>query len=269
MIIVKLRGGIGNQMFQYAFGRNISLKYNTELKLDTTEFSAYGKHTGYSLNIFNIDEKIATQEEINSAHNRYIETMNIFHEQPINMGDNTHFDGYFQSEKFFIDSKNIIVKDFIFKYPFTFPFSDYSEKLLKQIESSDSVGVHVRRGDYFEEEEIKKIFGVDLTNYYKSSIEHISNRVSDANFFIFSNDIDWCKKNLNYTPAIFVENNHPFNDFYLMVNCKHNIIANSTFSWWAAYLSKYNNDKIIIAPKQWFKSTLNDKDMVPDRWLRL
>ncbi|MDR1285583.1 MAG: alpha-1,2-fucosyltransferase [Campylobacteraceae bacterium] len=281
MIIVKLIGGLGNQMFQYAIGRAIAYKNNDVFKLDITGFKNYKFHNGYRLNAFNIDEKIAYIDEIkqlgvrNKILNKLLR-MGIYNykkdtfyvEKPKNETKfdpkvfsykNLYLNGYWQNEKYFLDIKDIIVKEFTLKKS----INENATKYMKFIKNSNSISIHVRRGDYLKTD---SFLGIE---YYRKAYAYILDKIDNFSFFIFSDDIEWCKENLNFIAnPIFVENTtNELEDLELMKNAKHNIIANSSFSWWAAWLNT-NKDKIIIAPNIWFKCRYGF-DPVPETWIKL
>ncbi|MDR1614938.1 MAG: alpha-1,2-fucosyltransferase [Campylobacteraceae bacterium] len=280
MIITRLIGGLGNQLFQYAIGRAITHKNSDILKLDITGFKNYKLHNGYRLNAFNIDEKIADISEIKrfGVKNRVLRKlirMGIFGykktfyvEKPENetkfdpkvfLYQNLYLSGYWQNEKYFSDIRDIIVKEFTLKKS----ISENIAKYMKLIKNSSSVSIHIRRGDYLNAD---ASLGIE---YYKKALEYIRERINNPSFFIFSDDISWCKENLNFIiNPIFIESTtSELEDLELMKNVKHNIIANSSFSWWAAWLNE-NEEKIVIAPKVWFKNRAGF-DPVPEAWIKL
>ena len=177
-------------------------------------------------------------------------------------------EGYFQSEKYFIDIAEDIRREFAFKTPLVGENRILSESITEQ----ESIGVHIRRGDYL----LNPLFRVHGLEYYQKAIEQILTVVEKPVFYIFSNDYEWCEKNIRIDyPLHFVNHNseqQPYFDLYLMSLCKHNIIANSSFSWWAAWLN-FNPGKKIIAPSPWVnRSTTfysNIDDIVPDLWSKV
>ncbi|MDR2789686.1 MAG: alpha-1,2-fucosyltransferase [Campylobacteraceae bacterium] len=276
---MRLIGGIGNQMFQYAAGRAIAYKNNDILKLDSIDYAKYKVHNGYRLNAFNINEQIASMHEINNfgAKNRILgklARMGIYQykketfyiemsknetkfDEKVFLYKNLYLSGYWQNEKYFLDIRDILLKEFTLKIPVK--LNEY----IDIIKNSNSVSLHVRRGDYLMHD---GFIGIE---YYKNAVKFISQKIQNPTFFIFSDDIKWCKENLNFiNNPIFVENTgSELEDLELMKNTKHNIIANSSFSWWAAWLNT-NKDKIVIAPKVWFKSRVGF-DPVPESWTKI
>jgi hypothetical protein len=292
MIIVKLIGGLGNQMFQYAAGRLLAHKYKTELKLDIRDFKNYTLRT-YDLNHFDIIENFATFSDLSRitlqsdgpAVKIFKQILkNIDHVKPIKyikeegynfqpnilkLSDDVYLDGYWQSEKYFLDIENIIRKEF----SVTESITPTSQDLITKIKSCESVSIHVRRGDYVSDPKTNSVHGICGTEYYYSAINMIRKSVECPFFFVFSDDPDWACNNIRpNAPTIYVkheDNSKDYEDIYLMSMCKHNIIANSSFSWWGAWLNG-NPEKIVIAPNKWFNSKDKDtRDLLPDKWHKL
>lgn len=292
MIIVHILGGIGNQMFQYAFARYLSIKHETKVKLDITSFEEYKLHK-YRLFVFNLEENLATTEEINNLKYKKLNLVNNFlykikgkknskyskkyiketfyHFEPefINLPDNVYLDGYWQSEKYFKPIAEILRKDFTVRKELSGKNKDFAE----QIKSGNSVSLHIRRGDYVKDASTKNMYYVDLDKYYKNSINLINENVLNPHFYIFSDDPVWVKenytKNINCSVADFNNADDGYLDLRLMSLCKHNIIANSSFSWWGAWLNN-NPEKIVTAPQKWFNTKdHNTKDLIPQDWIKL
>lgn len=280
MKIVQLRGGLGNQMFQYAFGQLLG----KETQYDASWFEYTKKnlkvtHRNYELNFFNIQPKILTKKQmrkykknnkllfffgVETRLRKIIETpLNIYNPNFLNEEEGL-FEGYFQCAQYYEPIRAKLLKDFVPKNE----MSIKNKEILEQIQSTNSVSLHVRRGDYLK---LQHIHGLCDIVYYEKAIEHISNHIKEPHFFLFSDDIDWVKENLkiNY-PYTVIDINHNDNspwDIWLMKHCKHNIIANSSFSWWGAWLNE-NPNKIVIAPKKW--TTDGEKtDIIPTIWKRI
>ncbi|ENM5934579.1 alpha-1,2-fucosyltransferase [Vibrio mimicus] len=281
MIIVKIIGGLGNQMFQYALARSIELQTNTEVKLDLQGFDTYQLHNGYRLNCFNIAEKIATKSEVE----KYIGSNNYFYrairrfcpsllkmfqtEKNHTKYDGSLFelkraylDGYWHNGKYFEPVREQLLKEFTIKGE----LSKGVRELRTRIVSSQSVSIHVRRGDFLKHPDV----GVLDIDYYKRAVECILSNVESPEFYMFSDDIEWCIEHLN-----FIENCHfvdstidELDDLMLMSSCKHNIIANSTFSWWGAWLNS-NHNKIVVCPKVWMKINPQNFRWALDEWTEL
>lgn len=291
MIIVRIMGGLGNQMFQYAVGRQLATTHNTVLKLDISDFKDYKLHD-YGLSAFKIKEIFATQEEtklfkepesgslkkklkkilrrpskLDITHIR--EKQYHFDPAILILPDSIYLDGYWQSEKYFPDVADIIRNEFTVKSPQT----NKNLALAQQISACESVSLHIRRGDYVTDEKTKTIHGTCDLDYYERCIDLLGQKVHHPCFFIFSDDPEWAMKNIKMThPATFIDHNGPkknYEDLRLMSQCRHHIIANSSFSWWGAWLGQYP-DKLVLSPSGWFKEkTFNTKDLIPSTWQRL
>ncbi|MCK5285791.1 MAG: alpha-1,2-fucosyltransferase [Candidatus Pacebacteria bacterium] len=286
MIITKLQGGLGNQMFQYAVGRFLVEKNKTTLKLDLSFYNKKqnGLQRNYSLNCFNIIKNIAKDDEINKLkkykwekgiknfiHNLFFANKAIyikeeqfnFNEKSINTSSNIYLDGYWQNEKYFKDIKNILYDEFTLNNESQVK----NTKLEEEIKNSNSVSLHIRRTDYLIKSHKYEICNLE---YYKKAIDKIALTNKNIKIFIFSDDISWSKNNLKTNfPTTFISNNKDYEDLILMSLCKHNIIANSSFSWWGAWLNK-NPNKIIITPKKWLNnSTKNTKGLIPKSWIKM
>lgn len=287
MIITRLNGGLGNQMFQYAVGRQLAQTHNTNLLLD---LSGYLSDTSrkYELDIFQIQASIASSDilkQVNFSHFnliksglhtllqnrssfRYVKEKSFnFNKKILYLPDNVYLDGYWQSEKYFKNIFNIIRDEYTIKEK---P-DEINDRYLSEINNVDSVSIHIRRGDYITNPIANQILGGCSLDYYHSAVDIIAKNVKNPYFFIFSDDNKWVKDNfkVDFPAKILSHNNNlkNYEDFRLMSQCKHNIIANSSFSWWAAWLNT-NSHKIIIAPKQWFRDkTINAKDLLPESWI--
>lgn len=289
MIVSHIIGGLGNQMFQYATGRALSLVHDVPLKLDISGFDGYGLHQGFELKrVFNCAADIASEEDVRSmlgwqsmsVIKRVVARPNMaalrrstFVVEPHfnywvgikQTPDNCYLAGYWQSEQYFQTHTAAIRADFAFKLP----LSDRNSKLALQITRGNTVSLHIRRGDYANNPKTTATHGLCSLDYYRAAIQHIAERVQSPHFFIFSDDIAWVKNNLTINfPHQYVDHNQgaeSYNDMRLMSLCQHNIIANSSFSWWGAWLNT-NAHKIVIAPKQWFANTTNVADLIPSTW---
>jgi hypothetical protein len=290
-IIVRLQGGLGNQLFQYAFGKFLSIKYNCKLKLDVSLYKYYDLHD-YSLEPYNLHEDLATSTDVPNQYltnkrilkklftigNKYLGKIEIIKEQSLKFdaellnqnNDIVYLDGYWQSELYF-DAISEQIREKLFVNSENIPNS--YNKYLQKIRESNSISIHIRRGSYTIEK-YKKVHGLTPIEYYNKSIQLIKKRVKSVNFFVFSDDTQWIKEKFNSLKNSTIIEGTPEKDYldiFLMSQCKHNIIANSTFSWWGAWLNS-NPDKIVIAPKNWylkeeFIKTTNS--LVPNKWIRL
>lgn len=294
MIVIKLIWGLGNQLSQYAMGRHIAVKNNTNLLLDRSSFETYSLHK-YSLNHFKIQANFASKNDIPwyeiRFKNRYfdfilnkikpfirtkqhiIEKGLAFNEEYLQIQwDYLYLEWYWQTEKYFIDIENIIREELQFETP---P-SHQNQILIDEIDAqSHAVSLHIRRGDYVSNKVSNGVHGTCDIDYYIRAATYISEHYPKAKFYIFSDDIPWVRENLILPyPMHFVDHNDAsanYEDMRLMSHCSHNIIANSTFSWWGAWLNS-NPEKIVIAPKQWFNSIEHlseSDDVVPQKWVRL
>lgn len=292
MVITKLIGGLGNQMFQYATGRRLAHVLGAELKLDITGFDNY-KRRAYSLEYFNIQENLASAEDVATLrtlkrgivervlakvlHKRSTHIREKhFHFDPniLNLSDGVYLDGYWQSEMYFADIAQIIRDEFTVKAPQT----GRNKELAKQIGSCESVCLSIRRGEYVTDPRINKVHGVLDLDYYWACVQELTKTVKNPHFFIFSDELEWARRNLRLSyDATFVGHNNnrpdqPNQDLSLMSQCKHHIIANSSFSWWGAWLNP-RKDKMVFAPKQWFgkeqKASKRTDDLLPATWILL
>lgn len=284
MLISQLTGGLGNQMFQYAALKAQSLRLGVDLYLDKTHFltTPLGKKNlrRYELSHFNIDEKFKkpafhwTKKYLNSkkvyaGFETFRENHVEVHQEFFDIKDNTYIEGVFQSEQYFKEFESEIRKKFIFK---TSP-SSKNFTLLEKIKTVNAVSLHVRRGDYISNTETNKLHGICDLGYYKRAIELIANKTESPYFFLFSDEPEWVQQNLVLAYPFEVINHNSgensFEDMRLMSNCKHHIIANSSFSWWGAWLNS-NKNKVVIAPKEWFQNpNWDSKDIIPDNWIKI
>lgn len=293
MIIVKLMGGLGNQMFQYAAGRSLAIENDTKLYMDSSWFeiaNSVDTPRVYELDCFNIKAsfippgKMTLIEKYEPTLKSKIYKLTKGLRQPyvvhikeknhefdgsfLKLGNNTYLDGFWQSEKYFKDKRLTLLEDFSYrKEP-----SIKNTLLLKEIKTNDAVSLHVRRGDYASNKSTNAYHGLTSLDYYKTAVELISKNVKNPHFYIFSDEPEWCKKNLQIDfPTVYISHNKDGSeDMRLMRHCKHNIIANSSFSWWGGWLNNHPN-KIVIAPKVWFqnKESNDGSEIVPESWMRL
>jgi hypothetical protein len=295
MICIQLIGGLGNQMFQYACGRSLAYRHKTALIFDTSHLKKKkGGITSrsYSLDIFNIQGAEISEAELKKTRPRIyrifnslsiklrhkgIQTSTYFIENKFsyNAGiektsGNCFLSGYWQSQRYFKVIESLIRQEFTFPNKLNRQNSDW----LSEIKNSNSVSLHIRRTDFVNNIS-HDIHGFCSMDYYKEAIETMHGKVKNPVFFIFSDDIEWAKTNLVITSkCFFISGNTGSNsyiDMQLMSFCKHNIIANSSFSWWGAWLNS-NADKIVTAPLKWFKEEIlnsNTMDLIPETWIRL
>jgi Glycosyl transferase family 11 len=277
--IVKFHGGLGNQMFAFAFLLAIKQKHFSIVNFDP--LNSWFSHNGYEL--FKVFDNIKLrrykfyrrQYKIYSLYfTRFLFNTVQENSQMAGSFDESYlktqygfvvYDGFWQSELYFKSISDTIRKNYIFD---TKKLNMKSQKLLTLLSSTTSVSIHIRRGDYLEHTEN---FGdICNTEYYNNAVNIIRNEYNDVIFFIFSDDANWVKQNIDIMNAVFVdwnEGNDSWQDMCLMSKCKHNIIANSTFSWWGAWLNA-NPNKTVIAPNKW----MNNKeciDVLPLEWTKI
>ncbi len=290
MNIVRISAGLGNQMFQYALAFALEKQKKDSVKLDISEFAYRKHHQGYELErIFNITSSYATYDEVakiadtckslSAWFRRDILKIKLhtqgtlykesgFEYNPL-LKDmhNTYFQGFWQSWKYFQDVEQELRNQFTFKTL----LSPENTICANAMATCESVAIHVRRGDYTKPRRWKEIGSICSLDYYNWAIAHIREQLKEnVHFFIFSDDMEWVKNNLPLENATYVSWNNgaeSYNDMRLMSLCKHNIIANSSFSWWGAYLNA-NPDKIVIAPAKWYRSTPTPH-LIPQGWIQL
>ena len=295
MVIVKLKGGLGNQLFQYAAARRIALDNNLDLKLDILSgFENDFYKQKYKLNHFNIIEDFATKEEIDHLKRlgstnligkvtrlrnsfRFGHKYCLIRERMFNFDASilrhykyAYLDGYWQSEKYFQSIEEVIRKEFSMKSPPEVLNQQIADKIIK----TNSVCIHYRRLHGISGDKVCSrgvaIHGATSFEYYHSAINYLSSKYSDLHFFVFSDNSEWAQQNVQIDfPTIFVTYNRDekdYEDLQLMSQCKYYIIANSSFSWWGAWLNQ-SEDKIVIAPKQWFRANINTVDLCPPEWI--
>jgi hypothetical protein len=298
MVIAQLKGGLGNQMFQYAAGRRLAEKHHTDLLLDLSRIilNPANEHEKYGLHHFNIKAQTDSIAVIKPlyAQNIYekiirkikkltgIQKINeieekqwfIFDNDILLLPDNVFLCGYWQSEKYFIDIENIIQNEFTLSSKLT----KNGNKIANEIQNKENaVSLHIRRGDYV----LNDVFDVCQCNYYYDCLSKLEDNIGNFDLYIFSDDIKWVKNNFNFdlfnkiAPAPqfvchfidYSDEKYAYEDMYLMSLCKHNIIANSSYSWWGSWLNK-NKDKKVFAPKNWTKDkTTTSIDIIPNKWI--
>ncbi len=287
-------GGLGNQMFQYAAAKTLAEHHRVPMKVDLSflnDRSAKENFTfrEYELDCFDTSIDIATKNELSTFNrkNRFIGFMKSligistpmhYYEQSFYYNESFYelpneilLEGYFQSEKYFIQIRSLLLENFKWRSPAT----GFNLSLIENIKSTNSVSLHIRRGDFVENKVINSIHGLCDINYYQRAITHVNSIMQNTTFFIFSDDINWAKQELGMTSnVIYIDHNigkESYWDMRLMSYCKHNIIANSSFSWWGAWLNT-NKSKIVIAPKIWFNNynlNLQTENLIPHEWVRI
>ena len=276
MIVVRISDGLGNQMFQYAFGRALSLKHGVSLHLDVSNFDSKKEKREYSLDKFPIHAKTVLKTQLFFIRAFYFLSGKFFKERTprfstdISKQTSGFFKGHWQSEKYFREYTEIIRKDFgvIVTNKNGLVMKDSIEKSIET-----PVSIHIRRGDYALNGHLTKKHGLIAISYYKEALAYITNQIgNNIHVFVFSDDIAWVKDNLHLEniPMTYVSGNNipPEEELLLMSSCKHHVIANSSYSWWGAWLNPHT-DKIIIAPKKWYASGIDSDDLIPENWIRM
>jgi len=278
-------------MFQYAAGLALALDHGQTLKLDIGGYIDYHLHHGFELqNVFNCTADIATVHDVRVLIGwqslplvmRLLSQpcMNILRSSALivephfnywsgigSVPGNCYLYGYWQSHKYFDKHTSELRKEFTFQPP----LNDKNQEIASQILTSHAVSLHVRRCDYQTNPKNIHLYHVCTLDYYRSAIDYISNSIDRPVFIVFSDDMDWVKENLHIDgPTQYIDHNRgsdSFNDMRLMSLCQHHIIANSTFSWWGAWLNA-DPDKTVVAPRQWFKNCrMNSIDLIPNNWI--
>lgn len=299
MILVSIFGGLGNQMFQYATAKALAKRLGVELKLDIQHVNDrhYRKdftYKNYELCVFEIKEQIATIEEVRGyipnlwntnkfilqlyRLKRIIKGRRLYHEKQkftverriFSIKNNTYLYGYFQSAGYF----EHIREDLLSAFKLNYSPNKENSLLISQINTENSVSIHIRRGDY-----IQSIFAIlDMDNYYQKAIQLICEQVVSPSFYIFTNDYDWAFDNFEHLPIkkrivqINKTEEEAHMDMILMSHCKHNICANSSFSWWGAWLNQHS-EKIVIAPQLWLREQEENigaaNGLIPEKWIKI
>lgn len=292
MIVGHILGGLGNQMFQYAAGRALSIARGAPLRLEVSDFSRYGIHQGFELaRVFSCSVTLAEPEDVRTvlgwqsprllrrimAHRRlqFLRSRHFMVESHFNYAAGirdvplpSYLMGYWQTERYFADVAETIRTDFTFRQP----LNGRNLELAQEIGTTNAVSLHVRRGDYASNPKALATHGVCSLAYYEAAIKYITARVEAPQFFVFSDDMEWVRANLKIRhPCRYVDHNHgeeSFNDMRLMSLSRHHIIANSSFSWWGAWLNP-DTEKIVVAPRKWFANGNDVNDLFPQGWVTL
>ena len=314
MIVARIIMGLGNQMFQYAAARALSLEKSTPLKVDIRSYEGYDLRKYELEKFFELQTEKATAEEADSFYyphpvkktwnkifpknkireyslpfdergikrfllmsydkfyppykrSTYIEPHYHYDENFFSTSPNVYLQGFWMSWRYFNKYEAAIRKDFTFRQNVVEHLQSFASKLRNE----NSVSLHIRRTD-LTSAHVLKLKGLLPASYYEKGIRLLQSKFPDAVFYVFSDDINWVRENIHAqnAPLHFIDKavaSSAFDDFYLLSQCRHNIIANSTFSWWAAYLNS-NPGKIVIAPKKWYiHPSVNCKDVFPAEWI--
>lgn len=288
---VLLMGGLGNQMFQYAFAKAWALENHGDYQLNTSFLEDDSNRESftrrqYELGVFQM-RPVSTSRPLVWGYNfknRYIRFLTTrlgrrkivnelsmrYSEDYLKMRDKKLFIGYFQSERYFSNYRKEILQDLTFAAE----LSEKTQALANLIFTAESVSLHVRRGDYITIQANFSHIGVCSLDYYRAAIEYVKNHTNNPTFFVFSDDIEWARENIDVgrNAVFYVDHNvgsRSYEDMYLMSHCRHNIIANSSFSWWGAWLN-VNMQKIVVAPRRWFSNEkMDSSDIIPESWIKI
>jgi len=297
MILVKLSGGLGNQMFQYAAARRLAAAHDTVLKIDTSRLlnsNPLDTPRDYSLGCFTISAEMASRSESDlceklrrnasspffrmlqqcglyrtAADLRYVRQKGPgFDSTILELPDNVCLEGFWQSEKYFLDIRALLKREFTLRNSLEVEKLQLAEK----IRACTAVSLHIRRGDYLTNPHAARHHGICDMDYYFRAVQFIRENFLTPHLFIFSDDPRWTEANMHFDlPATYVSGSDAAGDggeLTLMSMCRHHIIANSSFSWWGAWLCE-NQEKTVIAPDRWFTDpSRNSLDIIPEGWLR-
>lgn len=279
-------------MFQYAVGRGLSLAYGVSMCLDAGDFSQHTIHQGFELErVFSLPVTLAAPDDVHRIlgwqssrlalrllarpEARFLRSNRLIIEPHFQyfsgikrVPSSCYLKGYWQSERYFSDVADAIRADFTFCLPMSYE----NRRIAEDIDAVNAVSLHVRRGDYLSNPYTSSVHGVCSLEYYALAIRYIVEKVPDPVFFVFSDDLNWVKDTLRIEyPCHFVDHNQgneSYNDMRLMSLCSHHVIANSSFSWWGAWLNQ-SDSKIVVAPAQWFAKPVDVTDLLPEGWVRI
>lgn len=290
-------------MFQYAAGRALALRNGAELKIDTRLYAllqrqarspsppAWGRARSdlrqYELHVYPVCCTPVTDDELFRFSLRFQKRRRFYHnlfykKWKVAREPHFHFDpavtvlkppvylsGFWQSERYFGDIADVLRREFTPSEP----LDPQNAAIASQIRAVDAVSIHVRRGDYVTSERTNRAHGTCSLDYYHRAVEFMAARVGVPHLFVFSDEPEWAQRHLYFNlPTTYVATNPSssgFRDLQLMSGCRHHVIANSSFSWWGAWLNS-SPDKIVVAPKRWFNELQHDtRDLVPEGWIRI
>jgi len=293
MIIINLTPGLGNQMFQFALGKSLSLSKNTPLLMyKQDKYDERSKGDFELEKVFNTGTCIATPKELKEVlglqssqkimkilrsrklgflrnANYVVEPSFAYYQKVFDCPNSAFVRGFWQSERYF----SSIRKELLIDFSFDKSLSTQNLQVLEKLKGKTSVSIHIRRGDYITNLEVNKEHGTLGNNYYQSAIKDMDERYQNTFFVLLSDEPEWVRENFatkllprnNYVIVSHNSGDESYNDMRLMSLCNHNIIANSSFSWWGAWLNQ-NPEKIVIAPKKWFAVKKDTKDLLPATW---
>lgn len=290
LVVARLSGGLGNQMFQYAAGRALALRQQAAFRVDV---AGCGVHRGYELSkVFRIDPALASAADLRGllgwrrrrkvqrvlAHlpaarlrGAYVPEPHFRHWPGLQrLRGSAYLDGYWQSEAYFADAEACIRSDFAFRHA----LRGANAEVAAMIDAADApVSIHVRRGDYVADPRAARIHGTGDPAYYGRALALLSARLPSApRCFVFSDDPGWARAHLALPDStVHVEHNRGDDshfDLQLMARCRHHVIANSSFSWWGAWLDPFDA-KIVVAPARWFRAGPDTSTLLPPSWIRV
>ncbi|HVI45456.1 MAG TPA: alpha-1,2-fucosyltransferase [Chitinophaga sp.] len=288
-IVVKIFGGLGNQMFQYACGYALARRYNAQLCLDISAYKVK-THQGFEIPRFEgFSEEVLSEDEVLGLFGRFFplklllirkllpngrsvfveKKFGMYNELPMS-GNLMYLMGYWQSASFFNECAEELREKFVFKLQNL----EKNQPILEKMKRNNSIAIHVRRGDYVSIKSNQQYHGVCSLEYYNNAIGLMEEKLDSPCFFIFSDDTEWANANLDFKGAqVYLvdvnKGSDSFMDMYMISQCNHQIIANSSFSWWGAWLNNHP-EKIIVAPEKWFADTsIVSKNIIPEGWIRL
>jgi hypothetical protein len=287
MIVFKAQGGLGNQLFQYATARAMALKNECPLIVDHHWFDnpLRGEtRRAFDLLRYQVNMRLATARELRqwtlmrnrwSKYLRPILPLKVLTDQCAdpasalsNAEPNLYMKGFWQSEQYFVQVRPILLSELQPQEP----AAAMDRYFLDQMHGSAAVSLHVRRGDYVTDANTAAYHGVCSLSYYNNAIEYIAQRITSPVFFVFSDDPQWTKENIRIPfQTYYIEHNDSgaaFQDLRLMAACKHHIIANSSFSWWGAWLSRFEN-QIVVSPSKWFHGVPPPTNLIPPSWIKM
>ncbi|MDT8991562.1 alpha-1,2-fucosyltransferase [Curvibacter sp. APW13] len=286
-IILRVEGGLGNQLFQYAAARSLADRLGYGLLLDLRGLTENGDRD-YQLNLYSIRAEIASVELLSDLPDfrssrlgrmkcNLTQAFPKIFSFPVFWPRSFAYDprfarirrpvylvGYWQTEKYFLWNRNQIIRDINLVTPLS-----PTDPMLVSIRKHRSVALHIRRGDYVTNIAASRFHGLCSLSYYHEAVRDLKQRFADIHVFVFSDEPDWARANLRLTvPTHYVEGNLGHTDLELMRHCQHHVVANSSFSWWGAWLCE-SAGQIVHAPKRWFSDPdFDTSDVVPSHWLK-
>jgi hypothetical protein len=243
---------LGNQMFYYSTLRSVGIRLNLPIKIPKREMDILK---------FNIQKDYLTSHDDVTILRTYTEPFYSYSGDVFNVKDNTNLVGHFKSYKYFDEIRDILLEEFTLDKNSQNYIDFYIRKLRERNKDTKFISIHVRHGDYINYPDVHPYAPLE---YYKKCINFFENKFK-CKFIIFSDDLDWCKKKITFSDNHFCDINNNVVEMLLMARCDHNIIANSTFSWWGAYLNK-NEEKIVFYPDKWFGENSGTGDLLPKEW---